>query len=82
MYIFYPVHPVPYYTDMMSSCKALQWTGVDAGDVYASSKNLIFLCREKERLRRPGPKFGTVVRIWAENCAFEVKSILQVIFHF
>jgi len=29
--------------------------------------------KEKERLRRPGPKFGTVVRIWAENCAFEVR---------
>ena len=62
--------------------QCIAMTGVDAGDVYASSKNLIFLFREKERLRRPGPKFGTVVRIWAENCAFEVNPILKVILHF
>ena len=27
---------------------------------------------QKEKLRRPGPKFGSVVKIWAEKCAFEV----------
>ena len=41
-------------------------------------KELVYITfsisREKERLRRPGPKFGTVVKIWAENCAFEVLS--------
>ena len=38
---FIIVYQAYYYTDIIS-CKALQWTGVDAGDVYASRNNFPF----------------------------------------
>ena len=79
---------VPYDSKGRRTSEGKMWLNLEVGarvklasshdhkliPAYTTLKHLTEV--QKEKLANPGPKFGSVTKIWPEKCAFEVRSLL------